>query len=137
MAIHSTEISVKARHAELPGLLAELSVQAVALGMSDIEIRRLHLVLEELFTNSVRHGHGGDCDELIEVRLNRGEAGIHLHYRDNARFFDPTAERPSAPPEIGGLGLPLIRGFCRAISYRRQDGGNIIELDLNPGAQGK
>jgi len=127
---HSTEISVVARHAELHGLLDTLSRQAAQFGMSESEIEHLQLVLEELFTNSIRHGHHGDSDARISVSLSR-EAGVtSIRYIDDAPFFDLTAYVQTGQPEVGGLGIPLIRGMSRAIRYERRNGLNITQVDF-------
>lgn len=130
MPRHSTEISVVARYAELHGLLDAIAGQAMQLGMSEDESQHLQLVLEELFTNSIRHGYGADSDAQIIVSLSR-EGGIYtIRYIDNAPFFDPTAHTPAEQPDIGGLGIPLIRGMSKAIRYERRNGLNITQVDF-------
>lgn len=130
MDTHSTEISVSACYGELPGLMAEFARCAALLGLPEADIRRLQLVLEELFTNSIRHGHAADSCEQIVVRLTRPEAGVRLRYCDTTPPFDLSTYEPAAAPEIGGLGIALIRGMSKAIRYERRDGCNITELDF-------
>lgn len=132
MVDHSTEISVSARYAELPVLLAEFGRQAGACGVDAGEIARQQLVIEELFTNTIAHGHGAESAESISVVLSHDSSGTHLRYIDNAPPFDLTHYVPDPAPAIGGLGIPLIRGMSLAIRYRWQAGRNITELDFTP-----
>lgn len=132
MVAHSTEISVSARYAELPGLMAELARRAGLLNMPEDDIRRLQLVLEELFTNTIRHGLVAASDTSILVALARDEYGVTLRYRDQGQPFDPSRQAAPATPEnsLGGLGIPLICGLSKAIRYQRSGQSNIIELDF-------
>lgn len=86
----------------------------------------IDLVLEELFTNLVRHGRGtGD----IEVELTRapGEVRIRL-VADEPSAFDPTAaprvdaDPPREPQRAGGLGIHFVHELCSAFRYEWSDG---------------
>jgi len=130
MSDHSTEISVCARYGEIPGLMAEFAIRAAALGIAEADIQRLQLVLEELFTNSIHHGYGAESDALIQIGLKQEGGSPRLRYCDRAPFFDISAYTPATAPEIGGLGIPLIRGMSKAIRYMRRDACNVTELDF-------
>lgn len=130
MSIHSTEISVSACYGELPTLMGEFARQASTLKLAIADIQRLQLVLEELFINTITHGHGGNSDAPIRVGLSRDQQGIHLHFIDNAPQFDLTSYTQDKTPEIGGLGIPLILGMTRSIRYQRSEGFNVTELDF-------
>lgn len=132
MVAHSTEISVSARYAELPGLMAELARRAGLLSMPEDDIRRLQMVVEELFTNTIRHGLSAESDTPIQIILARHGHGVTLRYRDRGPPFDPSSQTAPAAPEtmLGGLGIPLIRGLSKAIRYQRGGHFNITELDF-------
>jgi serine/threonine-protein kinase RsbW len=103
---------------------------------SELE-QRLTLVLEELFTNTVRHGHRGDCEACVHVTLFAGDDGVSVLYEDEAPAFDsvaagqsaaalldlPTAQRPS-----GGMGLALVLGMASSARHERLAGGNRLHL---------
>ena len=108
-------------------------------GVAESDGLRLSLVLEELFTNTVVHGHGGGSDAPVRIKLRVGGSHVELSYEDNAPPFDPldhlakspldpAAEVPDRP--IGHLGIPLIVNMADRISYRREDGCNRIRLAL-------
>lgn len=86
----------------------------------------IDLVLEELFTNLVRHGRGtGD----IEVELARapGEVRIVLRAAELSPF-DPTAaprvnaNLPIEQRRAGGLGIHFVRQLCNTFRYEWTDG---------------
>jgi len=105
-------------------------------GIEAEEERILVLILEELITNTVKHGEAPP-DAPIDISLAREDDGIHLVYRDRGRPFDPTRDLPE--PDFsatlglrptGGLGWPLIRYYCAAIAYSREADGNLLALTV-------
>jgi len=100
---------------------------------------RLALVVEELFTNTVTHGHGGNSDEPVRIGLGAGPSHIDLSYEDTAAPFDPldhlarsasdldadVADRP-----IGHVGIALALRMAMRSSYVREDGRNRLQLTL-------
>lgn len=103
---------------------------------------RLNLVLEELFTNTVRHGHHGDCDAPIWIGLERAEEGVRVIYEDKAPPFNPYAytRLPETAPDatlsmrkIGGLGVLLTRELAAARDYAYLFGRNRIRLTMAAG----
>ena len=108
-------------------------------GVAESDVLRLALVLEELFTNTVVHGHGGGSDAPVRISLHCDAAHLELVYEDSAPAFDPldhVARAPVDPTEgvadrpIGHLGLPLIVNMAERISYAREGGRNRIRLAL-------
>lgn len=99
---------------------------------------RLRLVVEELFTNTVVHGHGGDSDAPVTVSAEPGTGRIDVVYEDSAPPFDPFAVRN--PPgdaggeRLGGHGIALVAGLADAVSYTRAGNRNRISLVLRASA---
>ena len=98
---------------------------------------RMNLVLEELFTNTVRHGHRGDTDSPIWVTLAADGSTLNLTYEDTAPPFNPYGTPPDAPPDttvkmrkIGGLGVLLTRRLAASREYAYLYGRNRIRLAL-------
>jgi anti-sigma regulatory factor (Ser/Thr protein kinase) len=108
-------------------------------GLSGDQCLRMNLVLEELFTNTVRHGHGGDSDAPVWITLATGAAGVNLTYEDSAPPFNPYGTPPDAPPDttvkmrkIGGLGVLLTRKLAASREYAYLYGRNRIRIALAP-----
>lgn len=105
---------------------------AVANGLESAKVKRIQLAIEELFTNTILHGHGMECDATIELALNIDASRVKLTYSDGAKRFDPRAAAPlpASSERMGGVGLNLIRAFTRSFLYRYQNGRNILELEF-------
>ena len=106
-------------------------------GLQRAECLRLNLVLEELFTNTVRHGHRGDCDAPIWIDLERLAQGVQVLYEDKAPPFNPYAytRPPDAPLDttvsmrkIGGLGVLLTKELAASRDYAYLFGRNRVRL---------
>lgn len=99
---------------------------------------RLNLLLEELFTNTVQHGHGGDSDLPIWVSVaSGGDARVSVSYEDSAPPFNPYARLPDRAPDtplerrrLGGLGVLLTRKLSASRDYAYLYGRNCIRLAL-------
>ena len=122
------------RMRDLRGFLEDFCAAA---GISREPALRLNLVLEELFTNTVRHGHGGDCDAPVWVSLARLGKFVRLTYEDNAPPFNPYARVATQSPNItigsrrlGGLGVMLTRELAASQDYAYLFGRNRIRLAL-------
>src|SRR3954452_10743025 len=105
-----------ARRAELRPLSAFLEAFCGETGVDRSRCLRLNVVLEELFINTVRHGHRGDCDAPVWVSLCARPAQVDLTYEDTAGPFNPLAYT-ARPGKIGGLGVLLMRELSAAREY--------------------
>ena len=95
----------------------------------------LNLVLEELFTNAVRHGGCEGMKNAVAVLLRPlDDGGLAVEFRDRGRPFDPTS---AAQPDIaaplaervpGGLGIHLVRQIMRDLEYRRAGEWNRLSM---------
>jgi anti-sigma regulatory factor (Ser/Thr protein kinase) len=90
---------------------------------------RLNLVLEELFINTVNHGHRGDSDAPIWIALDAQPQAVQVTYEDTAPPFNPFAYRVEMG-RIGGLGVLLTRELAAARDYAYLFGRNRIRLSL-------
>jgi anti-sigma regulatory factor (Ser/Thr protein kinase) len=108
-------------------------------GLPRQDCLRLNLVLEELFTNTVKHGHRGDSDAPVWIGLTRTDGAVHVVYEDKAPPFNPYA-RLSEPVvdttvsmrKIGGLGVLLTKELAASRDYAYLFGRNRIRLTLAP-----
>jgi serine/threonine-protein kinase RsbW len=125
-----------ARLGELHGLRFFLESFCAQATLGRDACLRLNLVLEELFTNTVRHGHRGDSDAPVWIGL-KSEAGakITVDYEDTAPPFNPYA-RPSLDTtqqirSVGGRGLRLLAELAPTRDYAYLYGRNRIRLVFN------
>lgn len=130
MTANFTDISVCAYMSELPALQQALADRARQLGFAEEAALRLQLIVEELFTNTVTHGHGGGSDAPVTCRITRHPAGALLRYTDAAPPYDLASipEQMASETVIGGLGVTLIRGLSQKMQYTRQNSLNVCEI---------
>jgi anti-sigma regulatory factor (Ser/Thr protein kinase) len=100
---------------------------------------RLTLIVEELFTNTVAHGHKGDSDAPIGIALAKRAGDVELFYEDNAPAHDPLARLRAPPPSlavpveerpVGGLGMHLVGQLAHSARYACEDGRNRLWIVL-------
>ena len=97
----------------------------------------LNLAVEEAVVNVMEYAYPqGETGEVtIEVSLADGKLDINII--DSGSPFDPTQKSDpdtSLPVEersIGGLGIFLVRQVMDTVSYRRDDGKNILTFTKN------
>lgn len=126
-----------ARMAHLPKATAFVESFCEAHGLAPADVMRLTLVVEELFTNTVTHGHGGDCDAPVRIALSATAGHIELAYDDSAPPFDPVAHLASNAAtldvddrRVGGLGIALVLRMTERAGYAREDGCNRLMLTI-------
>lgn len=121
-----------ARMAQLDEVLGFVEAFCAAHRLTRTDALRLRLVVEELFTNTVEHGHRGDCDRPVGLALALASDAVALHYEDDAPPFDPLRQL-AAPTEAtgdGGRGLRLVAGIAAALDYRHERGLNRMLLRI-------
>src|SRR5262245_5987789 len=106
-----------------------------AAGLRREDTLKLLLIVEELFTNTVMHGYGGDSDAPVWMALDPAERGVTLSYEDEAPAHDPLSSFTPMQTSVmideqpvGGLGVKLIRKLATDLSYRRERDRNCIRL---------
>jgi anti-sigma regulatory factor (Ser/Thr protein kinase) len=129
-------LQLPARMASLAQAMALLEDHCGAQGVDAADTLRLSLVLEELYTNTVQHGHGGDCDEPVCLGCQVEPEHLVLDYVDQAPPFDPRIQAmaqvlPKVEDRpIGGLGLMLVGQLSESLDYRYEQGRNRLKVRL-------
>ena len=122
---HDTEIALDGDLSELERLSAWIAEFSKAHALhSDVEFD-LNLVIEELFTNSVRHGGCEGMKDAVRIRMGLTAEGVRLEYTDRGTAFNPLdAPVPKLDVALeerrqGGLGVHLVRQLMHDIVYQR------------------
>jgi len=119
---------------DLARLYPWLDEAASAHGLGEPLLGRMHVALEEAVMNVAMHGLGLGGDGVITVRLRAEDTAVALVVEDAGPEFDPVAA-----PEVtradslegvgaGGLGLRLLRHYCKDIAYQRDAGVNRLTM---------
>jgi anti-sigma regulatory factor (Ser/Thr protein kinase) len=124
-----------ARRDALPQVGEFLGEMCAEAGFERESCLRITLLVEELFTNTVVHGHGADSEAPVRLECEVTSGRIGLTYEDTAPAHDPFArvvvpgadvgvdDRP-----VGGLGVLLVRAMAQQVEYRRVGDRNRISL---------
>ena len=100
----------------------------------------LHVALNEVLSNIVRHGAGQLGERLVEVTFVRTVVGVQATIADDGPGFDPlrVPEPDLASPlesrQPGGLGIHFIRRLMDRVEYARRDGRNHLVIVHRLGA---
>lgn len=104
--------------------------------LSPGEESALQLVLEELVSNVISHGHVDAETGEVSVQVDADARHLRIAVEDDGVPFDPTRaptvpDTPLAERPIGGVGLQLIHSFARDLSYRREGERNQVSLAID------
>ena len=94
----------------------------------------LNLALEEAVTNVILYAYPDGIDGLVDIEVFIREDCLEFILSDSGKPFDPTAA-PEADitlgvedRSIGGLGIYLVRNIMDTVSYRYENGKNILTM---------
>jgi anti-sigma regulatory factor (Ser/Thr protein kinase) len=111
---------------DLTGLRQFIARRARAAGLGAARGEDFVLAVNEVATNSVRHGGGRGTLRAWEER-----GMLICEVRDRGRFDDPLAgrRRPSGA-QIGGYGLWLANQVCDLVQLRSLDDGSAVRVHM-------
>ena len=101
-------------------------------GFSERQTKRLHLVVEEAVVNVINYSGA----TMIYLDISREDDRLRISVTDDGVPFDPTQYPspdltvPGEQRQIGGLGIHYIRSMSDGMSYRREDGKNILTIEM-------
>jgi anti-sigma regulatory factor (Ser/Thr protein kinase) len=99
-------------------------------------VSRARIIVEELFSNTIKYGYGGECDRPVRLRLTK-ENVLKLTLEDEAAKFDPLTWLADHPADLpadrrpeGKTGIALVRGLAAQLRYTAHEKGNRIEITI-------
>ena len=129
-------VTLPARPASLPALLDFARAFGRERDLPPAAVHRLIVILEELFLNTVHHGHGGGSDAAVSVELTLAAAELRCSYTDHAPLFVPPAGlpghigRPAEARPVGGLGVAMVRSLSSGLSHASAGAGQGNRIDF-------
>ena len=110
----------------LTGLRDLVSRHAAAAGLDSSRAADLVLAVDELATNSLRHGGGRGT-----LRIWRDDGTLVCEVRDAGRIENPMAGRERPPPERdGGRGLWMVNQLCDLVQLRSFPDGVTVRVHM-------
>ena len=106
-------------------------------GLTTGQTQRAAIVLDELFSNAVRHGVEPTHDNgAVWIRLNAWQGLLIGQFRSPGPPFDPNGvETPDLSPAlemrtIGGLGLHIVRKLTQSFHWRYIEETNVFDFTI-------
>jgi anti-sigma regulatory factor (Ser/Thr protein kinase) len=100
--------------------------RAAAAGLGVLRTNDLVLAVNEILTNSVRHGGGAGL-----LRIWQDGDALVCEVRDRGRIEDPLADRRKPGAEqTGGRGLWMANQLCDLVQIRSLADGNVVRLSM-------
>ena len=91
---------------------------------------RLHVVVDEVCANLLRHDSTIAANGRFSVALRQVPEGIRVRITDSGQPFDPIAATVRNDDLPGGNGLLLIRDLASDLKYERIQGQNRLEFTI-------
>ncbi|BCR05412.1 anti-sigma factor [Desulfuromonas versatilis] len=90
----------------------------------------LNLVLTEAMTNAIRHANEDDPKKEVHIVISIQDENLNIKVFDQGQGFDVCA---ISTPDFKGLdehgrGVFIIRTLMDEVTYRKLDGGNVLEM---------
>ncbi len=103
-------------------------------GVAEPLIKRVRLACDEIAGNIISYAHPDTGEHDIELGLALYNHRLAVTVSDGGKPFNPfRAQIPDTHSsleerEVGGLGIHLVRNVMDRVSYRREDGRNVVTL---------
>jgi|WetSurMetagenome_2_1015567.scaffolds.fasta_scaffold298717_2 anti-sigma regulatory factor (Ser/Thr protein kinase) len=129
------ELSIVNKVSELEKVAATLEELSARWAIASKVTMQLNLVLEELVTNVMFHGHQDGQEHVISIAFSRNERVLSVVVTDDAPAFnllehpdDSRVDQPLEERKIGGLGIRFVKTVMDRVEYVRRDGKNVVTL---------
>lgn len=127
------ELKISAKTENMERVMAFVDGQLEAHGCSAKAQTQLDIAVDELFANIARYAYGAETGEAV-IGMEFPDGFAEITFRDWGTPYNPLArpdpdvtlsaeERP-----IGGLGVFMVKKSMDAVSYRYEDGQNILTI---------
>jgi serine/threonine-protein kinase RsbW len=131
---YEAELHISTDSEDLARLHPWLDQATEAMNMPKATLNGMHVALEEVVMNIAMHGFPAGESGEVTIRLRVSQDAAVFVVEDAGRSFDPVVAPVSKrranllETEAGGLGLTLLRHYCRDIHYERA--GDLNRLTL-------
>jgi anti-sigma regulatory factor (Ser/Thr protein kinase) len=128
-----------AENSEYPRLKVFVDRACKQAGCSSGQRMRVQLVLEELFSNTVKYGRRDGTPVSVSVTVEfGGEEPMTVHYEDDAPQHDAFDQSEDVDElkatlskrRVGGLGILLIRELGKNVNYAWAGGKNHVTFSV-------
>ena len=128
------ELAVPAEAEELVRVNDFVREMVTGIEVSDRCLEQLLLVVEEIFVNIADYAYDEGGQVVIKGRVYAQPSAIEISFSDTGHPYNPLTKSapdfttPLQQRQEGGLGIFLIQKYVEDISYKWQDGRNILTI---------
>ena len=132
-------LTIAADDREYPQLREFMDSACLQAGCSPGQRTRVQLVVEELFSNTVKYGRRETAPASVTVTVDfEGRHPMTVHYEDDAPKHDAFGQsetdddfkRTVTSRKVGGLGIVLVRELGKDVSYSWSGGKNRVTFSV-------
>ena len=129
-------IEYPAKLDNLPFFVDMAAAAAREAGLSDVEVGRVELCVEEVIVNIINYAYH-DGVGAVRMECSKEEEKFVVAIRDDGIPFDmtlrpdPDISSEAEDREVGGLGIFMVKQLMDRVEYERRDGQNILALWKN------
>ena len=129
------ELTLKALVESIPQVTAFVDEQLEALDCPMKAQMQVDVAIDELFGNIAHYAYGDPPgDATVRFDFDEADRTISITFIDGGIPFnpleqdDPDVTLPAEARQVGGLGIFLVRKTMDQVTYRREDGFNILTI---------
>ncbi len=130
-----TELTVQAIVDNLPKVTEFIDAQLEALDCAMRPQMQIDVAIDELFANIARYAYGGETGEAtVRFDFDPADRMASVTFVDSGVPFDPLKKvdpdvtLSAEQREIGGLGIFLVKKTMDNMTYRYEDGKNVLTI---------
>ena len=129
------EIILEAKVEKLDDLLFFIDKELEEAGCGMKAQMKINLAVEEVFVNIAHYAYGsGDGEAQIRIETDGDTSRAEITFMDVGTPYnplekeDPDVTLPAEERPIGGLGIFLVKKSMDEVTYRYEDGKNILGM---------
>ena len=132
------QITVPAKADRLDEVFGLVEGAMQGLGMDTKQQNTVKIAVEEIFVNIASYAYPSGEGEAA-VFVSAGPEKLTIEFQDSGTPYDPLAKADpdtslsADERQIGGLGIFMVKKMMDAVTYRYEDGKNILTIEKHTG----
>ena len=129
------ELTLEAKVDNLNQVLAFVDERLEALGCSMKVQMQIDVAVEEIFVNIAHYAYAPKSGPAtLQIETEENPPAVSITFIDSGTPFDPLAKPDPDVTlsvderQIGGLGIYMVKKSMDSVTYRRQDGKNMLTI---------
>ena len=132
------ELTLEAKVDNLNQVLAFVDERLEALGCSMKVQMQIDVAVEEIFVNIAHYAYAPNTGPAtLQIEIEENPLAVSITFIDSGAPFDPLAKPDPDVTlsvderQIGGLGIYMVKKSMDSVTYRWQNGKNMLTIKKN------